>query len=181
MRVPGLARPGREGQTVSTLFRSAQGDFQVEVSRALDGLRVVIGGTGFPWPVSGAKDGSWLVDTPAGRRRLWVDVQARRCLVFMAGRVVEFQLPDPHPQEEGTEPPAGPRLLAEMPGKIVQVAVSPGDRVAAGQTLVIMESMKMETELGASVEGLVRMIHVEVGQVVGQGDLLVEITPDPSG
>ena len=179
--MPGPARPGREGQTVSKLFRSAQGDFQVAVSRVAGDIGVVIDGAGFPWPLLRARDGSWLVDTPAGRRRFWVDVQDQRCLVFGSGRVQEFHLPDPRVEEEDTEPPAGPRLLADMPGKIVQVAVAEGEMVASGQTLVIMESMKMETELAASVPGRVKKIHVEVGQVVGQGDLLVEIVPETTG
>ena len=79
--------------------------------------------------------------------------------------------------EEGAA--GGPRLLALMPGRVVRILVRPGDRVDAGQPLVIMESMKMETELAAAVAGRVARIHVEAGQVVGQGDALVDIEPAP--
>jgi len=62
-----------------------------------------------------------------------------------------------------------------MPGKVVRLLVSEGDQVTAGQGLLIMESMKMETELTAGVAGSVSRIHVAGGQQVGQGDPLVDI------
>jgi len=55
--------------------------------------------------------------------------------------------------------------------------VDEGQAVRAGETVLIMESMKMETELTAAVDGTVATIHVTAGQVVGQGDALVDINP----
>jgi len=72
--------------------------------------------------------------------------------------------------------PAGPApLRAPMPGLIVQLRVQPGDRVAAGDGLVVMEAMKMENELRAPAGGTVRAVHVSVGAAVEKGALLVEL------
>ncbi len=71
------------------------------------------------------------------------------------------------------EPATGPaRLVAPMPGKIVQVLHQVGDRVAAGDGLVVMEAMKMENELKTPREGLVKEIAVNEGQAVETGALL---------
>ena len=62
-----------------------------------------------------------------------------------------------------------------MPGKVVEPLVEPGQEVQEGQPLIIMESMKMETELLAPIAGTVTAVHVAAGQVVAQGDPLVDV------
>jgi biotin carboxyl carrier protein len=66
-------------------------------------------------------------------------------------------------------------LLAPMPGLILRVAVQVGDAVEAGQSLVVMEAMKMENELRAATRGTVKSIPVEVGTAVEKGVVLVEM------
>ncbi|MBL8996007.1 MAG: acetyl-CoA carboxylase biotin carboxyl carrier protein subunit [Gemmatimonadetes bacterium] len=61
-----------------------------------------------------------------------------------------------------------------MPGLIVRVEVAVGDRVVAGQGVVVMEAMKMENELRAPAAGVVRAVHVEAGAAVEKGTALVE-------
>lgn len=71
---------------------------------------------------------------------------------------------------------AGPApLIAPMPGMIVRVSVAPGDVVAAGQGLIVMEAMKMENELRASGPGTVTAVRVIVGTAVQKGAVLVEL------
>jgi pyruvate carboxylase subunit B len=65
-----------------------------------------------------------------------------------------------------------------MPGLVVRVEVAPGDRVAAGQGVVIIEAMKMENELKADGGGVVSCIHVVAGQTVDKGTVLVEFAVD---
>ena len=66
---------------------------------------------------------------------------------------------------------------APMPGLIVLVTAEIGQTVAQGDTLVILESMKMQNELKSPVDGLVTAIHAEAGQAVDKNSLLVEIAP----
>lgn len=70
--------------------------------------------------------------------------------------------------------PSGPApIIAPMPGLIVRVNVSVGDRVEAGQGLVVMEAMKMENELRATAAGTVKSVEVTPGTAVEKGALLV--------
>jgi biotin carboxyl carrier protein len=70
----------------------------------------------------------------------------------------------------------GPTAVrAIIPGRVVSVAVTPGDTVAAGQRLLAVEAMKMENELRAPRDGVVERVEVSVGQTVDLGDSLVVI------
>jgi biotin carboxyl carrier protein len=72
--------------------------------------------------------------------------------------------------------PAGPApIVAPMPGLIVRVSVAPGDRVEAGQGVVVMEAMKMENELRATAAGVVKSVEVASGTAVEKGTLLVSL------
>ena len=72
--------------------------------------------------------------------------------------------------------PRGPApLVAPMPGLIVRVNVAPGQQVAAGTGLIVMEAMKMENELRATSAGTVKAVHAAPGQAVEKGALLVEL------
>ncbi len=66
-------------------------------------------------------------------------------------------------------------LRAPMPGRIVRLLVKPGDRVVTQQPLVVMEAMKMENELHASMAGTVSAVHVEAGSTVEAGALLLVV------
>ena len=71
--------------------------------------------------------------------------------------------------------PAGPApVVAPMPGLIVRVQVAVGDRVQAGQGVVVMEAMKMENELRAAATGVVRVVNAVVGTAVEKGTRLIE-------
>ena len=60
-----------------------------------------------------------------------------------------------------------------MPGNILDVRIAPGDSVKAGDTLLILEAMKMENEISAPQDGTIATIDVRKGDTVSSGDLLV--------
>jgi biotin carboxyl carrier protein len=62
-----------------------------------------------------------------------------------------------------------------MPGKILSVQVGIGDRVARGQTLVILEAMKMKNAIRSPYDGVVLEIKARPDQTVAHGDLLVQL------
>jgi len=66
-------------------------------------------------------------------------------------------------------------LEAPMPGRVAAVNVSPGQRVAKGEELVVVEAMKMENALRAPRDGVVRAVHVAAGDMVAPGRALVEL------
>ena len=66
-------------------------------------------------------------------------------------------------------------LVSQMPGKIVKIMTEEGSEVTEGDTLLILEAMKMENEIKAGVTGTVKAIHVTEGQVLESGHLMIEI------
>ena len=64
-------------------------------------------------------------------------------------------------------------IRAIIPGRIVAVSVTPGDRVNAGQQLMVVEAMKMQNELRAPRDGVVSRVAVGTGGTIEVGDLLV--------
>ncbi|HEX6202620.1 MAG TPA: biotin/lipoyl-containing protein, partial [Thermoanaerobaculia bacterium] len=71
--------------------------------------------------------------------------------------------------------PVRREVTAYMPGRVVAVLVDEGSEVRAGQGVVVLEAMKMENEITAESDGVVRKVFVEVGQAVEGGDRLFEL------
>lgn len=67
-------------------------------------------------------------------------------------------------------------LVAEMVANVLRVEVAEGATVAPGDTVVLLESMKMEIPVIAETGGVVNAVKVEAGDVVQEGDVLVQIT-----
>jgi glutaconyl-CoA/methylmalonyl-CoA decarboxylase subunit gamma len=68
------------------------------------------------------------------------------------------------------------RVKPPMPGKIVKVAVKAGDRVQAGDMLVVLEAMKMQNEIVSPVEGTVKSVAVEEGETIDAKRVICEIS-----
>lgn len=159
-------------------FHTPDGRVPVEVKRQGEDWLLVVDGREVPLQAVPGRDGEWRVSTHQGTRRLWVSARGDERFVFCDGHVHTFRRVDPDHDDDTQDVGAGPGLTATMPGQVVRLLVGEGDPVAAGQGVLIMESMKMETELAAGVAGTVARIHVGAGQQVGQGDILVDITPE---
>lgn len=101
--------------------------------------------------------------------------------VLLGGRLYEGEVLDERAQlmlsrRGGREADSGEiSIRAPMPGLIVNVPVTEGQQVKAGQTVVILESMKMQNELKCPRDGTVQRISVAAGQTVEQKKVLVTI------
>ena len=93
---------------------------------------------------------------------LWIHIEGRvhRLEVIEAGAGAT--------EEEGS-------FTAPMPGGVLDVLVSPGDAVTAGQALLVLEAMKMEHRVTAPYDGNVVAVHVAQGDRVQQGEMLLEV------
>ncbi|MCB9060731.1 MAG: acetyl-CoA carboxylase biotin carboxyl carrier protein subunit [Halobacteriovoraceae bacterium] len=70
---------------------------------------------------------------------------------------------------------SGGNLVTQLPGKIVKILVKEGQEVKVGNTLVVLEAMKMENEIKAQADGKIIKIHINEGDVLEQGVLLLEM------
>ena len=73
------------------------------------------------------------------------------------------------------KPITGKTVEAPLPGRIVDICVKVGDKVKRGDTIAILEAMKMENSMTSNYEGTVKQILVEVGQAVAAGTILAEV------
>ena len=71
--------------------------------------------------------------------------------------------------------PSDKVLRAPMPGRVIAIRVRPGDRVAAGDEVCVVEAMKMEQSIRAAQDGVVKGIFVQPMDSVGANDALIEL------
>jgi len=70
---------------------------------------------------------------------------------------------------------AASAMTAPMPGTVMKIMVKPGDQVKNGDTVIVLEAMKMETPVAADKDGVIASVDVAVGAVVAEGDALLTI------
>ena len=145
------------------LFEVVVGEktFEVEVERfdgAIASLRFPQTGRSFQITYQHDSNGSWRI--AVGQREFDLSV-------LTTTEAVE--------EKSGARESGPSRLTAPIPGKVLAVKVSPGDEVSPGQSLVVLEAMKMENELAAEQAGRVAAVHVTAGDTVEGGELLVDL------
>ena len=110
-----------------------------------------------------------------------IDDDEGKIAVMMRGQLFETQVLDERAmllvQRRGGINVSSGDVNAPMPGLIVMITVELGQKVTQGDTVAILESMKMQNELKSPIAGVVRSIQAEAGQAVDKGDILVEIGP----
>ncbi len=67
------------------------------------------------------------------------------------------------------------KILSPLPGSIFSINIKVGDTIKEGDSMLILEAMKMENDITAEKSGVISAIHVTVGQQVLQNDLLIEL------
>jgi biotin carboxyl carrier protein len=103
------------------------------------------------------------------------------------GKIRRLSLAEPlrdrlaHAGEHGSGQAADEEIRAQMPGRVVEVAVSAGDRVEARSLLLVLEAMKMQNEIRTVRGGLVTRVAVEAGKAVEGGALLAVVRQDAIG
>lgn len=105
---------------------------------------------------------------------VWIAALGEKVYVHAFGRAWELELVDPI--ERAAEQDGGRDndvVRAPMPGLVVEVRVAAGERVAKGQTLMTIESMKLETVIQAPQDGELAEVHQQVGGSFDRGAPLV--------
>ncbi len=161
--------------------RGQGGEHQVEVNRTPEGFEVVLDGVRRVVDVtcvSQSRASMRDLETAASYELAFQRLPRRGYRLCLAEREFLFDVLTPIEALElaaSQRSGLGGQLEAPIPGRVVKVPVSVGDEVDQGQTLVVLEAMKMENELEA--DGAVRVVavHVEPGQAVEAGTVLVEL------
>jgi biotin carboxyl carrier protein len=145
--------------------------------------RVTIDGRARVLDARRVESGTWSLVPDGGGRAQLVDLvagAAGELTASVRGHSFAIKLGDarqalseraaPRRAAKGPQP-----VRAPMPGKVIKVLVKPGDAVAADQGVLVVEAMKMETELRAPREGAVVDVNVKEGQAVEGNQVLLTI------
>jgi biotin carboxyl carrier protein len=157
-RATGVEIDGRDGR-----YRVTVGEQVFEVdARRLDGglYSLLIDGVAHVADVAAADSGEVRVDVGGSSHLIRVEEHARHVIRTRGGAGAR----------DGRQ-----TIVAPLPGKVTHLAVAPGDHVERGDTVVVIEAMKMENEFRATAAGTVAEVRVRPGQAVNAGDLLVVI------
>ena len=124
-----------------------------------------------------------VAETKAGSAIYTVNVNGQNFSVHVStgGNTQQVQATSPATVAPASETPAssvptnGTSVTSPLPGSVFSLKVAVGDQVNEGDVVVIMESMKMETEVHATASGTINSIQVQEGQKVNTGDNLLVI------
>jgi acetyl/propionyl-CoA carboxylase alpha subunit len=159
-------------------FKLGDDVHNVELSRSATAYRLHLGEQRIDIDLRTGADGrAWLT---LGERHVEVVIATRGDEVFVHLDGEAYALRYQHPLDRLAAAAGGnaeDRILAPMPGSIVSVAVKAGDAVSKGQTLLVMESMKMETTITAPRDGVIAEVTYEKGQTFDRDALLLSLEP----
>jgi biotin carboxyl carrier protein len=167
------------------IWRRSEGSAELTVE-SRDGRRVTFktGDREIVADFAKLSDGRRTVILPSGRQMTGLAVPRSDGGVeaWIGSRRIDLQLADPLRAiaAESAHAAGGPtEIRAQIPGRVVEVRVGAGDRVAAGATLLVLEAMKMQNEIRADSAARVERVDCAAGQAVESGALLVLLEADP--
>lgn len=127
------------------------------------------------------RPGGWIIAEAPGpphwRRRFMMVSQREKAGISLGGRQWsgEWVLPQRTPYSSESTPGSEADLTSQFPGKVRKILVQEGALVSEGDSLVLVEAMKMEFSIKAPYSGKVKKIHVQENQPLSPGDQLVEL------
>ncbi len=162
------------------IFEILDVQHEAAVLRGGDGVRIAMGeGEPLPARLRGLTDGEYLLEVGGAAHRVWVAVRGDMTFVHAAGANWSIRRIDPLDSAAGAGHGTGEdSVQAPMPGTVMRVEVKVGDTVHRGQTMVVIESMKMETSINAWRDGVVAEMHYPVGATFERKAPLVTLEPE---
>ena len=162
------------------LVRPDGEEIAVEVDATGDAATVEIGGRRSTLELLPRADGSFVALFGDGRvMRSRVTPGKKETRVRTRGVETVLHLFDPRDASSaGSDTESAPEVVAAMPGRVLEVKVKEGDRVAKGELILILEAMKMQNEIRAEADQVVAEVLCAAGQAVETGALLVRFASD---
>ncbi|MBW0089713.1 biotin/lipoyl-binding protein [Pseudonocardia sp. KRD-184] len=164
------------GQPQRVAFTAGERTVEVAYRFRRDGVEVTVDGEPLDVVLHAAVPSSVELTVDGVRRRMSVHtVEGTSYVDGPLGSSVLVGVPRFVDPSESQQPGS---LLAPMPGAVLRVLAEPGAAVAAGQTLVVLEAMKMEHTVAAPADGELTELHVAPGDQVSTGQVLAVVTGD---
>lgn len=159
-------------------FKLGDAEHNLELSRSADGYRLHLANQIIPIDLKTGADGRAWLTLDGEHHEVVIATRGDDVFVHFDGEA--YQLRYEHPLKrlaESGQGSAEDNVLAPMPGSIVNVLVKAGDAVTKGQTLLVMESMKMETTITAPRDGVILAVTYDKAQTFDRDALLLSLEP----
>ena len=158
------------------VFKLNDAEHNLELSRGAEGYRLHLADQTVPFDLKIGADGRAWLTIDGTHHEVVIATRGDDVFVHFDGEA--YQLRYEHPLKrlaEAGQGAAEDRVLAPMPGSVVAVQVKSGDAVTKGQTLLVMESMKMETTITAPRDGVIEAVTYDKGQTFDRDALLLSL------
>lgn len=152
---------------------------QVALVRNTSGARVFFDGESHEVHLQMRIDGGLELLVDGKRHVAYVVQHGELAYVHACGRAWSVKLHDPV-RDSGKQDQAGDNCVAPMPGTVADIKVAIGDPVTEGQTLIVIESMKMQMNLNAERDGVVAEVCCAVGETFERDAVLVKLAAKES-
>ena len=166
--------PGRQGD-----YRYTLQEQEGRITFELEGESPSSAGPAVDLTIEAHEAGEGLCRSTDGRIHpfawAWVGPELH---LWLEGALYIFQRPESRRRGGAQASELAGDILAPMPGTVLEVLVAEGEHVEQNQTVIVMESMKMELLITASRNGVVRRVSVQQGQQVERGMRLLELAPE---
>lgn len=178
-----LGRPEVQAGPVHTTFLDTRivEDYRALVHGAMAALLTHVDADGHGTVVLDGHEAPWIREGDAyllAGKLVAPDGEVRsRTEVEAGGRAWEGRVVRDLPRPEEAAGAGAGAVTSPIPGVVVEVLVRPGDKVAVGAPLVVLDAMKMRNRIQAAVAGTVAEVPVGPGRQVAKGDVLVRIEP----
>ena len=162
---------------MSRNIRLCEKSVSVELFRRDDLGDLTIAGRSYRCAMQRLAAGEYCLTLDGVSYRHWIAHNKDMTYVHAFGRAWELEITNPA-ETRASESGAANIATAPMPGVVVGVMVEVGAAVEKGQTLMIIESMKMQSEITARAAGKVESVRVAVGDTCARGAKLVALTSE---
>lgn len=147
----------------------------VTLARRGDSATLGIAGRQYQCTLHSGGGGEYRLAICGKTHRVWVATHRDTVWVHAFGRTFELEVLDPVERAARAAGGGDSVITAPMPGTVVVISVAPGDEVKKGQSLLIIESMKMQTEILAGRDGTVESVAVVPGATFDRGARLISL------
>ena len=147
----------------------------VTLFRRATSSTLAYGGHEYPCALQNAGPGEYTFFVDGISHRIWIAVHKDIAYVHAFGRAWELEIADPLTRAQHSATDGDAVATAPMPGTATTIFVAQGDVVQKGQPLLVIESMKMQTEIIARRDGVIERVFLVEGQSFERGACLVSL------
>ena len=147
---------------------------EVELRGQAEGPRVEVDGAAFQPSVERVGPGAFVLHQGERHQAFYCVREGATIHLFWQGTA--YRMEELSESDRALHRHVAHGLEAPMPGKVIAVKVEPGQQVSRGDELVVVEAMKMENAIRAPRDGVVKLVAARVGDMVGPGRVLVELS-----